>query len=447
MKFKKSLFVIPMSAALLLPTTGLANAATSTSQPSVTTQGAELRSTLDHLFSEHAYLAITAMRKGAEGAKDFQASANELSKNTDDLTKAISSVYGDAAGQKFKKMWKAHISYFVDYVKATGAKDEAGKKKALDNLANYRQDFSKFMSSATGGRVPADAIVKNLQTHVNQLIGAFDAYVNGDYNKAYMLEREAMHHMYMVSEAFSKAIVAQFPKKFNNTKAVTPASDLRSNLNYLLSEHAGLAVTAMQNGLDGSKDFKASAMALSNNTDDLTKAIGSVYGQDAANKFKKMWSGHVSDFVAYVQATASNDDSKKKAAKDKLDAYSKDFADFISGATNGKLKASDLTQGLQTHVDQLLGAFNSYADKDYASAYKQIDDAYGHMFMTSKGLSGAIVNQYPDKFMMKNMPGDMPKTGLGGSQQNDYFEWFLLALVAMAAGTALYAQQRSSKEQ
>ena len=127
--------------------------------------------------------------------------------------------------------------------------------------------------------------------------------------------------MYMVSEALSKAIVNQFPSKFQNTKAVTPAADLRSNLNYLLAEHAGLAMTAMQNGIDGSKDFQASAMALSNNTDDLSKAIASVYGQAAGEQFKKMWSGHIADFVDYVKATANKDSSKQQAALDALKQF------------------------------------------------------------------------------------------------------------------------------
>ena len=188
MKFKKTLLAIPMCATLLIPTTGLADAATnsSMSQPSVTTPAADLRATLDHLFSEHAYLAITAMRKGADGSKDFQAAANELSKNTDHSTKAVASVYGDSAAQQFKKMRSAHIGYFVDYVKASVKKDDNGKQQALDNLKNYRTDFSKFMDKATGGKLPASAVASSLQTHVQQLIGAFNAYESGDYNKAYM---------------------------------------------------------------------------------------------------------------------------------------------------------------------------------------------------------------------------------------------------------------------
>src|SRR5699024_4650958 len=146
-----------------------------------------------------------------------------------------------------------------DYdVGGTAEGDEAMKEEALNQLSQYRDDFSKFLETATEERVDAEGLAEGLQMHVDQLIGAFDAYVMGDYETAYMYEREAIGHMYMVSKGLSTAIADQFPDQFNNTDPATPAADLRSNLNHLFSEHAGLAAVAMQNGIDGSEDFEAS---------------------------------------------------------------------------------------------------------------------------------------------------------------------------------------------
>ncbi|AKG73512.1 hypothetical protein [Salinicoccus halodurans] len=63
------------------------------------------------------------------------------------------------------------------------------------------------------------------------------------------------------------------------------------------------------------------------------------------------------------------------------------------------------------HVEQLIGAFDAYAEGDYETAYDQTREAYHHMFMTDKGLSGAIVTQMPDRFMSE-MPEEMPNTSL-----------------------------------
>lgn len=282
MNYKK-LLLTPVAALLVFSNAGMAQAheGESHDMPTVETEAADLRSTLDHLFSEHAFLAVETMRKGAEGAEDFDQSAAALDKNTEELADTIGSVYGEEAGEQFEQMWSEHIGYFVDYVNGTAENDEAAKEEALNQLSQYREDFSMFLEQATEERVEAESLAEGLQMHVDQLIGAFDAYVMGDYEKAYMYEREAIHHMYMVSKGLSTAITDQFPDQFNHTNPATPAADLRSELNYLFSEHAGLAAVAMQNGIDGSEDFEASTTALMHNTEDLSAAVTEVYGEEA----------------------------------------------------------------------------------------------------------------------------------------------------------------------
>ncbi|MFC0524486.1 copper amine oxidase [Pontibacillus salicampi] len=448
MNMKKTMMIIPLSTTILFG--GTVNTALADHhkepKPTVMTEAAELRTNLDHLLSEHAYLAVEAMRKGADGSADFEQAAEALNENAVDLSNAIGSVYGKEAGNQFEDMWKNHIGFFVDYVKATGAGNEEKKQKALDNLSDYRQEFSKFLESATEERLEADALAEGLQMHVNQLIGAFDEYVAGNYEKAYEYEREAINHMYGVSKGLSSAIVQQFPDKFNNTKAVTPATDLRSNLNHLLSEHAGLAAMAMQNGIDGSEDFEASAQALANNTDDLSNAIASVYGEEAGSKFKEMWSGHIEDFVSYVKATGAEDEEKQQAALDALADYRADFSKFLETATEERLKADNLEKGLEMHVNQLIGTFDSYVAEDYDQAYDELRGAYKHMLNPAKGLSDAFVNQFPDEFMME-MPSDMPKTGMGGTAEEGMsLEYILLGGFALTLAISTIAINRTRRE-
>ncbi|TVT28995.1 copper amine oxidase [Salinicoccus cyprini] len=430
MDFKK-LLVVPTAAALLATNAGLAQADTHQEEMMVTvdTEAAELRSTLDHLLSEHAFLAVETMRKGADGAEDFEESAAALSENTDELSSTIGSVYGEEAGQQFKTMWSEHIGYFVDYVNATAAGDEGAKETALNELAQYRQDFSQFLETATDERLEAGALADGLQMHVNQLIGAFDAYVMGDYETAYQYEREAIHHMYMVSKGLSTAIADQFPDQFNNTDPATKAADLRSDLNYLFSEHAGLAAMAMQNGIDGAEDFEASAQALSNNTQGLTEAVTGVYGEEAGQQFKAMWAEHIGYFVDYVNATAAEDTAAQEEALNNLNMYKEEFSKFMETATEGNLASDALAEGLEMHVNQLIGAFDAYSSGDYEVAYDQTREAYHHMFNPSKGLASAIVTQMPDMFMSE-MPEEMPNTAMAPEQNN-------ALLISIIAGIAL----------
>ncbi|UOQ49839.1 copper amine oxidase [Gracilibacillus caseinilyticus] len=452
MNWKKALLVVPMSAALVIPATEeYVSAASEDSMPTVSTAGADLRATLSTSLSEHANLAIITMRKGIEGAEDFEAAKAQLSENTDDLSAAIASVYGDEAGQAFKDMWSAHIGYFVDYVMGTAEEDEGKKQAALDELKQYRQEFSSFLDDATEGRVEAGALAEGLQQHVNQLIGAFDAYVAGNYDEAFNLHAEASNHMFMPAKGLSSAITSQFPDKFNNTLAVTPASDLRQTLNNILSNHVVFAVTAMQNGIEGEESaeiFEANAAQLSKNTDKLAKTIESVYGAEAGEQFKSMWSDHVSYFVDYVKATANEDEEAKQAALDELAQYREDFSTFMETATDGNISADAVAAELQEHVNQLIGSFDAYAAGNYEEAYDSFHEGYVYANDISKALSGAIVKQYPDKFE-SSMPSDMPKTGMGGTDKDvmNYLAYMIASVfVIMAAGGYTMYRRRSATQ-
>ncbi|MBM7581057.1 copper amine oxidase [Jeotgalibacillus terrae] len=444
MKLKRSHLAAPLSLLLLAPAgSALADdhGNHGGDSPSVETPASDLRTTLGHYLSEHAFLAIEAMRRGADGTEDFDAAVNALNANTEDLTGAIASVYGEEAGAQFNEMWSNHIGFFVDYVVATGEGDQAAKDEALANLDNYRADFSQFLEGATGERLQADNLAEGLQAHVNQLIGAFDSYVAGDYDQAYMYEREAIGHMHMVAKGLSGAITDQFPENFDNTMAVTPAADLRASLSHLLTEHAALATMAMQNGIDGSEDFEASVAQLNANTEDLTAAITSVYGEEGGQMFNEMWSNHIGFFVDYVTATAEEDEAAKEEALANLDNYRADFSNFLETATEERLNADQLAEGLQMHVDQLVGAFDSYAAGDYEGSFMDIRSAYEHMLNPATGLSGAIVDQFPDKFA-SDMPEQMPNTGMGGAADNGFPIEYLLALLFVVAGGSALAYRK-----
>ncbi|EDL64344.1 hypothetical protein [Bacillus sp. SG-1] len=441
MNFKKALVAVPLSLSLLVP--GLASADNHSDMPTVETPAVELRADLDRLFSEHAYLAMTSMRKAANGDKDYAQVAEALNGNTEDLTAAITSVYGEAAGEQFNEFWSNHIGYFVDYVKASVNNDEAGKQAALEELNMYKQDFSKFIAEATNGEVPADVLASGLQTHIDQLISGFDAYMAENYEKAYMTQSDAMEHLYMTSKALSSAIVNQFPEKFNDTKAVTNAANLRSDLNFLLSEHFALAQQAMQNGIEGAPEFEANVKVLSENTDQLSAAIGSVYGDEAAAQFNETWSNHISYFVDYVKATGANDEAAKEEALKELDEYREDFSKFISAATEDRVKAETLAAGLQTHVNQLTGTFDSYVAEDYEAAWDTAREGYGHMFTPAKLFSAAFVSQFPEKFA--GMP-DMPNTGMGGMSETANSTWILWALPGVLfAGLILFRRKTATE--
>ncbi|RKL67138.1 copper amine oxidase [Salipaludibacillus neizhouensis] len=459
MNWKRSLAVLPLGAALLIPANSVFGHGHDEEsdmeeghgeyEVRVSTPAADLRATLDQYLSEHAFLAVLTMQKGIEGAEDFEATAGALSNNTDDLTGAIASVYGDEAGEMFRGMWEDHIGYFVDYVTATAEEDEAGREAALAELDNYRVDFSEFLESATEERLEAGALAEGLQMHVDQLVWAFDNYNAGEFGTAYDNVSEAMEHMFGVGKGLSTAIVDQFDEDFEGSHPDTPAADLRADLNFLFSEHAALAVVTMQKGIDGAEDFESIAGSLNENTEELSAAIASVYGEEAGEAFNEQWSEHIGYFVDYVTATAEDDEMGKEEALENLDGYRATFSEFLETATEERLDATELADGLQMHVNQLVGAFDSYVEGDYETTYENVREAYGHMYGVGEGVSGAIVDQFPEKFE-SGMPSEMPKTGLGGmSDSNSMSPWYLYSImtILLAAGVVMITRRKTSNQQ
>ncbi|MBT2582801.1 copper amine oxidase [Planococcus sp. ISL-109] len=447
MKMNKLMVALPMSLALLVPTAALADdhgshAATEQMEAPTATKAAELRIALDTLLTEHAFLAVETMQKGIDGAEDFDQASSALIANAEDLKAAVASVYGEEGAAQFDEIWQSHIGYFVDYVVATGAGDEDGRAKAVADLEEYKTEQAQFFDAATESRLPEAAVKEGLDAHVDQLITAFDAYAEGDFETAYASERESIHHMSMFAETLSIAITDQFPDQFDNTNPDTAAVDLRAGLNMIFTEHAGLAAMAMQDGVDGAESFDQAAGALLANADDLSAAVGSVYGDEAGEQFSEIWGSHIGYFVDYVTATASGDEAGQEQAKADLDGYIVEQATLLDAATEGRVPADALEEGLTAHVDQLLTAFDSYVAGDYETAYASIREAYAHMTMPAAGLSAAITDQFPEEFGEAAMPSEMPATGMGGMSGGSTYLWVLAGLLLAALVTTVSVRTR-----
>ena len=361
---------------------------------------ADLRVALDSLLGEHALLAIAATQKGLDGDKDFEAAAAALDANSVELSEAIGSVYGDEAAKQFldgPSLWRDHIGFFVDYTVGLAKKDMAAQQAAVDNLTGYSGAFSGFLAGATG--LPQQALQDGIQMHIGQLKGQLDAYAAGNYDEAYGFARDAFTHMVMTGDTLAGAIQEQSPDTFPLEPATMSAADLRVTLDRLLGEHAILAMLATQKGLNGDADFEAIAGALDQNGVELSQAIGSVYGDEAADTFlngPSLWRDHIKFFVDYTVALAKKDKAGQQEAVDNLTGYTGAFSGFLAQATG--LPQDALQEGVTQHVMQLKGQLDAYAAGDYDEAYRLFREAYEHMVMTGDTLAGAIVEQNPDMF-------------------------------------------------
>ena len=183
-------------------------------KPDTMTKSAGLRVLLNNLEAEHVDLASAATRAGFDGDASFTASAEALGKNTDNLSAAIASVYGEEAGVKFKEIWASHIGFFVDYTVAAKGGDQAGMDKAVQNLNGYVEAISSFLSTANPN-LPKDAVAQLITEHVGLLKEAVDKHGAGDYAGSYDAQSRARVQITnKIADTLAGAIVKQSPEKF-----------------------------------------------------------------------------------------------------------------------------------------------------------------------------------------------------------------------------------------
>ncbi|MGH2604878.1 MAG: copper amine oxidase N-terminal domain-containing protein, partial [Dehalococcoidia bacterium] len=143
--------------------------------------------------------------------------------------------------------------------------------------------------------------------------------------------------------------------------------------------------------------FEAVAASLDENSVDLSKAVGSVYGAPAEQAFLPLWRKHIGFFVDYTQGVATKDQAKQDKAVADLTQYTQDFGAFLASA-NPNLPKDTVAKLVQDHVLTLKDVVDAQASGDQVKAFAATRQAYGHMHMIGDPLAGAIAKQFPEKY-------------------------------------------------
>lgn len=180
--------------------------------------------------------------------------------------------------------------------------------------------------------------------------------------------------------------------------AGAPVTSLKATLSTLLQEHAYLAAAATGAALGGrTPEFQAAAGALDQNSVDVSKAIGTVYGTGAETAFLALWRKHIGFVVDYTTGVATKNRMKSDKAVGDLVQYTQDFGAFLSSA-NPNLPKEAVAGLVKTHVLTLKSVIDAQASGDAAATYTALRAAAAHMGMIANPLADAIAAQFPGKF-------------------------------------------------
>ncbi|ASI34301.1 copper amine oxidase [Exiguobacterium sp. N4-1P] len=220
--------------------------------------------------------------------------------------------------------------------------------------------------------------------------------------------------------------------KAKNVTVKTKAADLRATLDQLLSEHFVLAVMDMKKQYDGSKDAEYYEAALKQNALDMTPAIASVYGDEGAKQFEKIFVDHNKYTTDLVKAVKADDQEGINASKAETEEFVQDLSTFLDAATEGELPKEAAEEVLRAHEADVYKTFQEYAAGDYEGSYNTFREGYSRMYDISKALSVAITTQMPEKF--DNSKADTKAADLRSTLNSLAAEHVALANLSMTAG-------------
>lgn len=341
----------------------VAETTTTTLARGADTTAAQLRSKLTGLLQEHVYLAAAVA--ASKGRADETAAAQAaLDGNTDALAANMKAIFsGDDAkvATQFPELWKG------------GVAQNAGAIASL---------FSGALPGLSADKVSGP-------------LSAAEQGVGNGTNFTGL--RAAASQMVTVAASLTGAIHQKYPDKIGGDPA-SKGADLLSTLHAGLREHVYLASAATNGALGGRADeFAGAKAALDANSDDITNAIGSVYGPEAGKAFGPLWKKHIDLLVDYTNAVAGKQQEKADEAIRNLLAYAQDFGAFISTASP-KLTKDAVAELVKTHILTLKDVIDAQAAKNFAKAYSSERTAADHMTMIANGLATTIVAQFPTKF-------------------------------------------------
>ena len=368
---------------------------------------AELRFAFERLLSDHATLVNRLMRSAVRGDESLVQAANQaIVSNTNELVDLVASVHGQDAADEFEKLWAEHVFLLFDYARTAG-EPESNRQPAAAALDGYRSRYGAFVEKATAGRIPAATAADGVKTHLDQLTQQLDAYVQGDFARAYRLQRESFAHMFPMGRELAGGL-AHHPGELV-VATDDRSAQLRSTLGLLLGEHFTLMVDTMRAASTGASEFQAAASAVDANKAELTRAMDSLFGAATAAEFNSLWASHVDLLIRYTTAVVERQDQDRDRVRAEVGAVRGRLGQAFSSMVGGRLSPADATATLAAHDEQLYAQIDAYAARDYPRAYDVSYEGYRHMLQIAAALAPAIEAE-----LASRMPVGGAQTGGGG---------------------------------
>lgn len=188
----------------------------STTTMSADSSAAKLRVDMNNLLREHVSSSLTVTRNIADGASEEKLAGAKAAQtaNAVAIATAVGSIYGQEAQDAITPPFVEHIAQSNNYAAAVKSGDMPAQEAALTALRAELRKVATIFNSVIPS-VPTDTLYDALSAHEDLLNQAAVEYQNGNFEKAYELENEALVQISGGADALTTGIIAAKPDMFN----------------------------------------------------------------------------------------------------------------------------------------------------------------------------------------------------------------------------------------
>jgi hypothetical protein len=216
---KKQAFVAGLTAVVLGGTVGVTSAGTvSAHSADWSDQGGwhedmgdgqhvRIRAVLNASLREHAAITVPALKAHLLQEPDEMAIMQAVDQNSMAVASTVEQAYPGTHDQ-FLALWRQHITYYVQYLDAAKAGDEAGKQQAKQNLTSFVEQVTMLLTEQSD-RLDANEVEEHLAMHGDRVTSIIDNLVSGNYDQVYMLSHEEYEHMGEVAHVLARGKVTE----------------------------------------------------------------------------------------------------------------------------------------------------------------------------------------------------------------------------------------------
>jgi len=175
---------------------------------------AETKAVLRDLWLGH----ILSIRNVAVATMDKNASARSVAEagvvaNAEQIARSIEPFYGKPAADKLFTLLAGHYQGIREHLDATVAGSASQQEAAVKALTANAAEIATFLSSANPN-LPKDTLMGLLMAHAAHHLTQFQQLKDGDYAHEAETWKGMKQHIYVVADALTQALAAQFPAKF-----------------------------------------------------------------------------------------------------------------------------------------------------------------------------------------------------------------------------------------